>query len=160
MSVKKFESTINVLDAAKIRIKNLFATGCKVYLSFSSGKDSAVLSSLTYDLIMAGEIDRKQLTVLFVDEEGLYKSMVDAAMRWRKRFLSIGVPFLWLCLPFKQVSVLDHLGTWERGSLDPGGATVRNPTASNSQLSRRNELPDLLQEIVCGRRSDDRPSYG
>ena len=124
MSVKKFESTINVLDAAKIRIKNLFATGCKVYLSFSSGKDSAVLSSLTYDLIMAGEIDRKQLTVLFVDEEGLYKSMVDAAMRWRKRFLSIGVPFLWLCLPFKQVSVLDHLSaseswiTWEPGKED------------------------------------------
>ena len=40
--------------------------------------------------------DRKQLTVIFVDEEGLYKSMVDAAMRWRKKFMSIGVPFLWL----------------------------------------------------------------
>ena len=109
MSVKKFESNINVLDAAKTRIKNLFASGCKVYLSFSSGKDSAVLSSLTYDLIMSGQINRKQLTVIFVDEEGLYKSMVDAAMRWYKRFTSIGVPFLWLCLPFKQVYVLDQL---------------------------------------------------
>ena len=124
MSVKKFESNINVLDAAKTRIKNLFASGCKVYLSFSCGKDSAILSSLTYDLIMAGEINRKQLTVIFVDEEGLYKSMVDAAMLWRKRFMAIGVPFLWFCLPFKQVSVLDHLSaseswiTWEPGKED------------------------------------------
>ena len=124
MPVKKFESSINVLDAAKIRIKNLFASGCKVYLSFSCGKDSAVVSSLTYDLIMAGEIDRKQLTVIFIDEEGLYKSMVDAAMKWRKRFAAIGVLFLWFCLPFKQVSVLDHLSaseswiTWEPGKED------------------------------------------
>lgn len=124
MPVKKFESNINVLDAAKTRIKNLFASGCNVYLSFSSGKDSAVLSSLTYDLIMSGKINCKQLTVIFVDEEGLYKSMVDAAMRWYKRFTSIGVPFLWLCLPFKQVSVLDHLSaseswiTWEPGKED------------------------------------------
>lgn len=121
MPVKKFESSISVLDAAKTRIKNLFSTGCKVYLSFSCGKDSLVMSSLVYDLIMAGEINRKQLVVVFVDEEGLYKSMVDAAMRWRKKFMAVGVPFLWLCLPVKQVSVLDHLSaseswiTWEPG---------------------------------------------
>lgn len=124
MPVKKFESNIDVLEAAKSRIKNLFASGCKVYLSFSCGKDSLCMSSLTYDLIMSGEIDRKQLTVIFIDEEGLYKSMVEAALRWYKIFTSIGVPFLWFCLPFKQVSVLDHLSsseswiTWEPGKED------------------------------------------
>ena len=121
MPVKRFESSISVQDAAQLRIKNQFATGMKVYLSFSCGKDSLCMSSITYDLIMAGEIDRKQLTVIFVDEEGLYRSMVDAAMRWRKKFLGIGVPFVWLCLPLKQVSVLDKLSsseswiTWEPG---------------------------------------------
>lgn len=121
MPVKKIESTLNVLEAAKVRIKNVFSNGCKVYLSFSSGKDSLCMSSLTYDLIRSGEIDPKQLTVIFVDEEGLYLSMVQAAERWRKKFLSVGVPFLWLCLPFKQVSVIDHLSaseswiTWEPG---------------------------------------------
>lgn len=130
MPVKKFESTINVLDAAKSRIKNLFTTGCKVYLSFSCGKDSLCMASLTYDLIISGEIDRKQLTVIFVDEEGLYKSMVDAAMRWRKKFMGIGVPFIWLCLPLKQVSVLDRLAsseswiTWEPGK---EGSWIREP---------------------------------
>lgn len=121
MPVKTFESTISVLDAAKSRIKNLFATGCKVYLSFSCGKDSLCMASLTYDLAISGEINKKQLTIIFVDEEGLYKSMVDAAMRWRKKFMAIGVPFVWLCLPLKQVSVLDRLAsseswiTWEPG---------------------------------------------
>ena len=121
MPVKKIESTLNVLEAAKVRIRNVFSNGCKVYLSFSSGKDSLCMSSLTFDLIRSGEIDPKQLTVIFVDEEGLYPSMVQAAERWRKKFLSVGVPFLWFCLPFKQVSVIDHLSaseswiTWEPG---------------------------------------------
>ena len=119
VAVKK--STVNVLDAAKTRIRNLFANGCKIYLSFSCGKDSLCLSSLIYDLIRDGEIDGKLLTVIFIDEEGLYPSMVDNAMRWRKKFASVGVPFLWFCLPFKQVSVIDHLSaseswiTWEPG---------------------------------------------
>ena len=121
MPVKVMESTLNVLDAAKQRIRNVFSNNCKVYLSFSCGKDSLCLSSLTYDLILSGEIDKSLLTIIFIDEEGLYPSMVDNAMRWRQKFQSIGVPFLWFCLPFKQVSVIDHLSsseswiTWEPG---------------------------------------------
>lgn len=124
MPVRKMKSTTNVLDAAKSRIRNLFATGCKVYLSFSSGKDSLCLSSLTYDLIRAGEIDGRQLTILFIDEEGLYPSMVEAAERWKRKFEGIGVPFLWFCLEFKQVCTLDHLSsseswiTWEQAAKD------------------------------------------
>lgn len=121
MPVKVMESTLNVLDAAKQRIRNVFSNNCKVYLSFSCGKDSLCLSSLTYDLILSGEINKSLLTIIFIDEEGLYPSMVDNAMRWRQKFQSIGVPFLWFCLPFKQVSVIDHLSsseswiTWEPG---------------------------------------------
>lgn len=124
MPVKTLESTISVLDAARLRIKNVFANGCKIYLSFSCGKDSLCLSNLTYELIRSGEINAQQLTVIFIDEEGLYPSMVDAAVRWRKKFLSIGAQFLWFCLPFKQVSVIDHLSsseswiTWEPGKDD------------------------------------------
>lgn len=79
MPVRKIESTINVLEAAKLRIRNAFANGCKVYLSFSSGKDSLCMTSITYDLIREGAINPKQLTVAFIDEEGLYPSMVEAA---------------------------------------------------------------------------------
>lgn len=121
MPIKSIESSIDVLTAAKQRIRNAFANGTKMYLSYSCGKDSACMASLTYDLIREGAIDGKQLTVLFIDEEGLYPSMVDAAMYWRKKFTGIGVPFLWFCLPFKQVCVIDHLSsseswiTWEPG---------------------------------------------
>ncbi len=130
MPVKKREGTLNVLEAAKLRIKNLFSNGCKVYLSFSSGKDSLCMASITYDLIRAGEIDGKLLTVVFIDEEGLFPSMVDAAERWKKLFRGVGVPFLWFCLPFKQVSVIDHLSaseswiTWEPGKED---VWIRDP---------------------------------
>ena len=139
MPVRTIHSTIDVLEAAKRRIRNAFANGCKVYLSFSAGKDSLCLSSLTYDLIRAGEIDPKQLTVIFIDEEGLYPSMVENTERWRRNFESVGVKFLWFCLPFKQVCVIDHLSaseswiTWEPGKENewmrqpPKGAIMSSP---------------------------------
>ena len=124
MPLRRMEGTMDVLTAARLRIKNAFANGCKIYLSFSSGKDSLCMSSITYDLILLGEINPKQLIVVFIDEEGLYTSMVEAALYWRKKFLSVGAQFLWFCLPFRQVSVLDHLSvseswiTWEPGKED------------------------------------------
>lgn len=139
MPIRKIESNTDVLTAAKQRIRNAFSNGCKIYLSFSSGKDSLCMSSITYDLIRLGEIDPKLLTVVFIDEEGLYPSMVEAALRWRKLFLSVGAQFLWLCLPFKQVSVIDHLSaseswiTWEPGKEDlwirkpPSFAVMHSP---------------------------------
>lgn len=71
MPVKVVESNLNVLQAAKIRIRNVFANGCKIYLSFSSGKDSLCMANLVYEMILSGELDPKQLTVTFIDEEGL-----------------------------------------------------------------------------------------
>lgn len=139
MPFRRIEGSIDVLTAARQRIRNAFSNGCKIYLSFSCGKDSLCMSSITYDLIMAGEIDPKRLTVIFIDEEGLYPSMVDAALRWRKKFLSAGAAFIWFCLPFKQVSVIDHLSsteswiTWEPGKEDvwmrqpPPFAVMRSP---------------------------------
>lgn len=124
MAIKKRGSTIDVLEAARCRIRNLFNTGVRVYLDFSSGKDSLVVSSLIYDLIKSGDIDARQLTVVFVDEEGLYPDMVDAAERWRGFFTSVGVEFWWFCLPFKQVCTIDSLTaseswiTWEASERD------------------------------------------
>ena len=153
MPYKTLQSTINVLDAAKIRIKNVFANGCKVYLSFSSGKDSLVLSSITYDLILAGAIDAKQLTVIFIDEEGIYPSMEEAAYRWRQRFLSVGAKFIWFCLPFKQVSVIDHLSaseswiTWEPGKED---VWIRQPPPFAVMQSPIMEYPgEMNYQTFC-----------
>lgn len=122
--MKKIYGTQNVLDAARQRIKNIFANGLPVYLNFSCGKDSLCLSHLTYDLILRGEIDAKQLTIIFIDEEGLYQSMLEAAYRWREKFLRVGAKFEWYCLEVKQVCVIDNLSateswiTWEKSKRD------------------------------------------
>lgn len=119
MAIKKIESKIDVLTAAKTRILNIWKSSPKIYLAFSAGKDSLCVSNLVYQLILDGQINADKLTVYFIDEEGLYKSMVDAAMRWRKKFTSVGAKFEWYCLPFKQVCTLESLSaaeswiTWE-----------------------------------------------
>lgn len=124
MAIRRYESAVDVVTAARQRIRNAFETGANVNLNFSSGKDSLCMSHLTYELCRNGEVDRKRLKVIFIDEEGIYPSMVEAAERWRKKFMSIGVPFLWFCLPFKQVSVIDSLSqgeswiTWDPNARD------------------------------------------
>lgn len=119
MAVKTLESNIDVVTAARQRILNIWDKTDKIYLSFSCGKDSLCVSNLIYELILNGDISAKKLTVVFIDEEGIYKSMEEAALRWRKKFLSVGAKFNWYCLPFKQVCTLDSLSaseswiTWE-----------------------------------------------
>ena len=124
MALKKTYGTLNVLEAAKQRIKNIFSNGVPVYMAFSCGKDSLCMAHITYSLILSGEVDAKQLTVIFIDEEGLYKSMLEAAYRWREKFLRVGSKFLWFCLQVKQCSTLDSLSateswiTWEESKRD------------------------------------------
>ena len=149
---------MNVLQAAKIRIRNVFANGCKIYLSFSSGKDSLCMANLVYEMILSGELDPKQLTVTFIDEEGLYPSMVDAAYRWRRNFLSVGAKFLWFCLPFKQgsvrdrppfrVRIVDNMGAWQRRCVDAYPARFCHQVQPIPAPPRRDELPDVLLQGV------------
>ena len=139
MAVKRIEGTMDVVTAARQRILNAFSNGVTVYLSFSAGKDSLCLAYLVYALIQAGKIDAKQLVVIFIDEEAIYDSMYSMAVRWRKRFLSVGSEFRWYCLPVKQSSILHYLQsteswiTWEPGKEDcwvrqpPPFAITRSP---------------------------------
>ena len=130
MSIRKKEGSMDVVQAARLRIRNVFSNGVPVYMSFSAGKDSLCMSHLVYDQIRQGRIDASQLIVVFIDEEALYPSMEAMTMRWRKRFLSVGAQFRWYCLPLKQISVLRQLQnseswiTWEPGKED---CWVRTP---------------------------------
>lgn len=124
MAIRKIESRIDVVTASRQRVQNVFKKAKKVYLSFSGGKDSLCMTSIVYDLILEGKIDKSKLTVIFIDEEGIYPSMVKHTENWREKFIRIGVPFDWYCLPFKQVCTLDTLSageswiTWEPGKED------------------------------------------
>lgn len=121
MPLKTIEGSVNVVDAAHQRIMNVFSNGCRVYMAFSAGKDSLCMSHIVYSLIRTGDIDPKQLVVLFIDEEAIYPSMYEMALQWHELFTRVGVEFRWYCLPVKQVCSLNHLQndeswiTWEPG---------------------------------------------
>ena len=130
MAVKRISSDIDVVTAARQRIKNVFSNGVPVYLSFSGGKDSIVLADLTYKLIQAGEINPSQLTVLFVDEEAIFDCIEATTKMWRKRFLLAGAKFQWWCIEVKHFSCLNELSSdetfvcWDRRKRD---VWVRQP---------------------------------
>ena len=90
MAVKRVASNVDIVTAARQRIKNVFSNGVPVYMSFSGGKDSLCLADLTLKLIQAGEIDPAQLTVLFIDEEAIFDCIEETTKAWRKMFLLAG----------------------------------------------------------------------
>ena len=95
MAVKRVASNVDIVTAARQRIKNVFSNGVPVYMSFSGGKDSLCLADLTLKLIQAGEIDPALLTVLFIDEEAIFDCIEETAKAWRKKFLLAGAKFQW-----------------------------------------------------------------
>lgn len=121
---------MSVVDAAIMRVRNVFSNGVKVYMSLSGGKDSICMADLVYQMIRRGEIDATQLTCIFIDEEAIYDCSIAAMEYWRRKFLMAGAKFDWYCLPLKQVSCFNQLTndeswiTWEPGKED---VWVRKP---------------------------------
>lgn len=130
MAIKRCPSSINVVEAAKIRIKNVFRNGLPVYLSFSGGKDSLCLAQLTMNLIQTGEINPAQLTVQFIDEEAIFPCMEEKVREWRRKFILAGAAFEWFCLEVKHYNCFNELSNdetficWDRYKRD---VWVRNP---------------------------------
>lgn len=100
---------VDVVTAARARIKQIFSNGLPVYLSFSGGKDSLVLAHLTMDLIAKGQIDPAMLRVEFIDEEAIFPCIERVVMDWRGKFLAAGAQFAWYCLEVKHYSCLNML---------------------------------------------------
>jgi len=121
MAVRRAKGSVSCVEAAFLRVKNVFSNGVKVYVSLSGGKDSICMADVIYKLIQRKEIDPAQLTCVFIDEEAIYDCSIDAMKFWRKRFLMAGAKFDWYCLPLKQVSCFNQLTndeswiTWEPG---------------------------------------------
>ncbi len=113
MAVKRVKSSLDIVTAAKQRIKNVFANGVPVYMSFSGGKDSIVLADLVYKLIQAGEINPALLTVLFIDEEAIFDCIEETTKLWRKKFMLAGAKFQWWCIEVKHFSCLNELSSDE-----------------------------------------------
>jgi len=130
MAVKRVRAKMDVVEAAYLRIKNVFSNGVPVYFSFSGGKDSLVIADIVMKLIKSGEIDPKLLTLIFVDEEAMYESAIEIVHQWRKKFLMVGAAFRWYCIEVKHFSCYNSLTSdesytcWDRTKRD---AWVREP---------------------------------
>ena len=109
MAVKRMKSDMDVVQATRLRIKNVFANGVTVYLSFSGGKDSIVLADITMKLIKEGQINPRQLVIIFIDEEAIYTSVEQTVIQWREKFLSVGAAFQWWCVEVKHFSAYNQL---------------------------------------------------
>lgn len=124
MAIIRKKLGINVLEAANIRIKNIFAAGTKVYCNCSGGKDSIVLMSLLYDLVQSGEIDGSRLEVVFIDEEVIYPDVVRICEQWRKKFMLAGVKYTWYTIEHRNNNCFNALENnenfipWDRYEAD------------------------------------------
>ena len=109
MAIRRMQASIDVVEAAKIRIRNVFRNGLPVYMSFSGGKDSLCLADVTLKLIQAGEIDPSLLTVHFIDEEAIFPCIEEMVKKWRKMFLMAGAKFEWYCCEVKHYNCFNQL---------------------------------------------------
>lgn len=158
MAIKRCPASIDVVEAAKIRIRNVFRNGLPVYMSFSGGKDSLCLSQLVMNLIQAGEINPAQLTVQFIDEEAIFPCIDEKVREWRKKFMLVGAKFEWFCLEVKHYNCFNELSNdetficWDRYKKD---VWVRQPPSfairSHPLLKPRTDAyQDFLPRVCSG----------
>lgn len=113
MAIKRVQASIDVVQAAEIRIRNVFRNGLPVFMSFSGGKDSLCMAQLIMNLVRRGEIDPGQLVVQFIDEEAIFPCMEEKVKEWRKKFLLIGAKFEWYCCEVKHYNCFNELSNDE-----------------------------------------------
>lgn len=104
---------VDVVTAARQRIRDTFKKNRPVWLAFSGGKDSIVLADIVLNMAINGEIDKDLLTVLFIDEEAMYDEVIDIVKQWRIRFLEQGIKFEWYCVQVKHFNCLNSMADEE-----------------------------------------------
>ncbi len=158
MAVKRMEASIDVVQAARIRIKNVFRNGLPVFMSFSGGKDSLCMAQLIAELIQKGEIDPGQLTVQFIDEEAIFPCIEAKVMEWRKKFLLMGAKFEWFCCEVRHYNCFNELNNdesficWDSQKQD---VWVRRPPAFAIRTHpllrpKKDTYQDFLPRICAG----------
>ena len=122
--------SMDVVQAARIRITNMFSHGMPIYFGFSGGKDSLVLGHLVLELIKQRKIDPALLVVIFVDEEAIFDDVDRIVREWRLKFMMEGAAFRWYCLEVKHFNCFNNLESdesficWDRNKKE---SWVREP---------------------------------
>lgn len=86
---------INVLMAARERITKVFDDFHRIYISFSGGKDSAVMMHM---VMHEAQLRNRKVGVLFVDLEAQYKLTIDHIIEMMSLYKDYIDPY-WIALP-------------------------------------------------------------
>lgn len=106
MSNKRYLG-INVLEAARQRIKWVFDTFPRVYCSFSGGKDSSVMLHLVMDEAIPRN---RKVGVLYIDFEAQYRHSIEHTLEMYELYAEHIEPY-WVALPIhlrNAVSMYEH----------------------------------------------------
>jgi predicted phosphoadenosine phosphosulfate sulfurtransferase len=115
---------IDVLTAARIRVARVFDDFNRIYVSFSGGKDSGVLTELA-----AVEARRRgrRIGVLIVDLEAQYRLTIDYIQQMLDRHSDVLEPY-WVALPLNLRNAVSHFEPqWMCWDPDRRGDWVRQP---------------------------------
>jgi predicted phosphoadenosine phosphosulfate sulfurtransferase len=95
MRSKKVNLGVDVHKASTLRIRRIFDSFSKIYVSFSGGKDSSVMMHLMCE---EARKRRRKIGMLFVDLEGQYKMTIDHIHEIIKEYEDV-LEVYWICLP-------------------------------------------------------------
>ncbi|ECL1460376.1 DUF3440 domain-containing protein [Salmonella enterica] len=113
----------DVLTAARQRIADTYDQFERICLSFSGGKDSAVMLHLTAEeAIKRG----RQFSILFIDWEVQYRATLQHVTAMRERYADCTEQFFHVCLPMTTVNGVSCIQP-EWTAWEPGVAWVRPP---------------------------------
>lgn len=90
---KKKELNISVLEASRDRIRRIFDDFEKIYISFSGGKDSTVMTHLVLD---EARRRNKKVALLIIDLEAQYKATIDHIHEMIEEYSDI-IDLHWFC---------------------------------------------------------------
>ncbi|CAM4261128.1 Putative YbdN protein [Listeria ivanovii subsp. ivanovii PAM 55] len=109
-----------VLEASQERLEVIFSEFDNIIVSFSGGKDSAVMLQLVIDYMRKHQI-RKKIYVYHLDYEGQYTATTEFVTKTLNNNLDLIEP-VWCCLPIAAQSAVsmftDHWIPWEKSNKD------------------------------------------
>lgn len=149
--ITEVSQKINVVDAARRRVANVFSTAGRIFLSFSGGKDSICLANIVYEYLITHPDKAKKLTVIFIDEEAIFNDVERICLVWRDKFLSVGAKFEWYCMEFRHYNCFNSLEsdesfiTWDRNKKNKW---VRNKPEFCTQHHKDHIRGESYQEFL------------
>ncbi len=135
----------NVFEAAVERINFIFDNFNKIYVSFSSGKDSGVLLNLCID---EARKRNKKIGCLFIDLEAYYSYNIDFVNRMIKNNIDVLEP-MWICLPMRSENSLSYFEPiWSWWDEDKKDIWIREMPNNKYVINLNNHKFDFYNQNI------------